>query len=350
MSKYDKFFNSDKTLEESISPEEAVAAIAVVTAAADSSLEEVDADLLTDILWGLEVYEEYSDDELLEILDNVIAIAEEDGIGALFNTAKDSLTDDLLLDAYAAGVSVLVDEDELRIPRGKTTLLKKLQEALGIDDEEAKEVIDEVIAAFEEVEDEDFVEDEDETGLEEDSNPNLYESPSGNFIVPIPVDAQQGGRIQAQEGLVNFSDDFGTLLRIDYFPISSKQTEEIDSVGQEEYLRSLLLNKYVPQTIVANLPDAQIKYTEYLEDILEGAYFVFVDMPEGSTITKTGNNGNATKLNAYRGLLAFVYGNFLYVVSGQRSFFNGEKPDSLEEEAEGIKLNLLNFVHTIEFT
>lgn len=253
MGKYDKFFNSNKKSEESLSPEEAIAAIAVVIAAADSSLEEVDPEFLADILWGLvEIYEEYSDDELLETLDKVIVIAEENGVGVLFNTAKDSLTDDLVLDAYAAGISVLIDEDELRIPKGKTTLLKKFQEALEINDEEAKEVIDEVIASFEEVEDEDFAEDEDETELEEDSNPNVYESPSGNFIVLIPVDIRQGGRIQTQEGLVNFSDDSGKLLRIDYFPISSKQTEEIDSVGQEEYLRSLILNKYVPQTIVAN--------------------------------------------------------------------------------------------------
>jgi hypothetical protein len=350
MGKYDKIFSSGKTSKQSLSPQEAVAAIAVVTAGADSSLEEVDAEFLADTLWGLEVFEEYSDDELLETLDKVIAIAEEDGLGALYNAANNALTEDLLLDAYAAGVSVLVDEDEVRIPKGKTALLKKLQEALRIDDEEAKEIVDEVIAAFEEVEDEDFAEDEDETLLQEGSSANVYDSPSGNFTVLIPVDVQQGGRVQTQEGLVNFSDDYGTLLRIDYSPISSQQAEEIDSVGQEEYLRSLLLNKYVPQTIVANLPDAQIKHTEYLEDALEGAYFVLVDMPEGSKISKTGNNGTATKLNAYRGLLSFIYGDFLYVVSHQRSFLDGEKPGSIEEEAEGIKQNVLNFVDTIEFT
>lgn len=350
MGKYDKFFNSKKTLEESISPEEAVAAIAVVTAAADSSLEELDPDFLADILWGLEIFEEYSDDELLETLDKVVAIAEESQIGALFNAAKKSLTDDLILDAYAAGVSVLVDEEEVRIPKGKTTLLKKLQEALQINDEDAKEVIDEVIAAFEEIEDEDFLEDEDETGLDEDLNPNVYESPSGNFIVLIPVDSEQGGRIETQENAVSFSDDSGRLLRIDYFPISSKQTQEMDSVGHQEYLRSFLLSKYVPQTIVANLPDAQVKHTEYLEDVLEGAYFVLVHMPQGSTVTKTGNNGTATKLNAHRGVLAFSYGDLLYIVSSQQSFLDGEKPGSLEEEAEAIKQNVLSFVDTIEFT
>lgn len=350
MGKYDKIFNSNKTSKETLSSEEAVAAIGVVTAAADSSLEEVDPDFLADILWGLEVFEEYSDDELLEMLDKLIAIAEEDGVGALFTTANNVLSGDLVLDAFAAGVSVLVDEDDVRIPKGKNNLLKKLQEALEIEDDEAKEVIDEVIAAFEEVEEEEFGENEDEIGLEESPNLSVYESPAGNFTVPIPVDSHSGGRVQTQEGVVSFSDDSGILLRIDYYPLSSEQAEQMESVGAEEYLRSQLLNKYVPQAIVANVTDAQVKHSEYLEDTLDGAYFVLVDMPEGSTISKTGNNGTASRLDAYRGLLGFIIGDFVYIVSTQRSFFNGESPSSIKNEVKGIKQSILNFVDTIEFT
>jgi len=61
MGKYDKFFTSKKTLKESLTPEEAVAAIALITTAADSSLEDVDIEFLVDILWGFEIFEEYSD-------------------------------------------------------------------------------------------------------------------------------------------------------------------------------------------------------------------------------------------------------------------------------------------------
>lgn len=356
MGKYDKIFNSTKTTKEKLTAQEAVAAIGVVTSAADSSLEEVDADYIADILWEfLEVFEEYSDDQMLELLDKLIAIAEEDGVGALFNAAKGSLSEDLTLDAYAAGVSLLVDEEEMMIPKGKMNLLKKLQEALGIEDDEAKEVADEVIAAFEDVEeeleDEEFLDDDDdEPEFEEGSEPQVYESPGKNFVVPIPVDIQRGGMIQAQEGLVSFSDDFGTLLRIDYFRLTSQQKKELESVGHEEYLRSLLLEQYVPQGIVANLPEAQVKHTKYIEDALDGAYFVLVDMPEGSNISKTGNNGTASRLDAYRGLLGFTSGNFLYIVSSQRSFFDGETPGSIEEESERIEDSILNFVDTIEFT
>jgi len=348
MGKYDKIFSSEKSLEESLSPEEGIAAIAVVTAVADSSLEDVDVELLADVLWGFEVFEEYSDDDLLEMVDRLLVIAEDEGLGALFNTANESLAEDLVRDAYAAGVSVLVDEEELQIPKGKMTLLKKLQEALEIKDEEAKEIMDEVIAAFEEAEDE-FAEDDDETVLQESDDLEVYESPLGNFIVPIPVDPQHGGRIQTQEGVVGFSDDFGTLLRIDYYPIPTEQEEDQHSAGQEEYLRSILLNKYIPQAIVTNLPGASVEYTEYLEDAMAGAYFALVNMPEGSTISKTGNNGTASRLDAYRGMIAFTEGDYLYIVSSQRSFFEGDATSSPSAEAEGIKQKILEFVDTIEF-
>ncbi|MEH1887168.1 hypothetical protein [Nostoc sp.] len=350
MTKYDKVFNSPKTSEESLSPEEAVAAIATVTAIADSVIEDVDAESLAGILWEFEVFEEYSEDEIAEIVDRLLAIAEAEGIGPLFNTAKVSLSDELVLDGFAAGVIVLLD-DELAIAKPKQAYLKKLQAALELEDEEAEEIIKEVIAAFKEAEEEEEYadDDEDETVVIEDFSEQTYQSPLGNFTVPIPVDPQQGGRIQSQEGVVGFSDDIGTLLRIDYYPFPLEQLEELESVGQEEYLQTILVDKYVPQAIFANVPDASVEYTEYLENTLRGAYYVLIDMPKGSTISKQENNGTAIRLDAYRGLLTFISGEFLYIVSSQHSFLDGETPDSLEEEAEDIKESILEFVETIEF-
>ncbi|MBE8992380.1 MULTISPECIES: hypothetical protein [unclassified Nostoc] len=349
MTKYDKVFNSPKTSEESLSPEEAVAAIATVTAIADSMIEDVDAESLAGILWEFEVFEEYSEDEIAEIVDRLLAIAEEEGIGPLFNAAKVSLSEELVLDGFAAGVIVLLD-DELAIAKPKQAYLKKLQAALDLEDEEAEEIIKEVIAAFKEAEEEEYADDDDdETVVIEDFSEQTYQSPLGNFTVPIPVDPQQGGRIQSQEGVVGFSDDIGTLLRIDYYPFPLEQLEELESVGQEEYLQTILVDKYVPQAIFANVPDASVEYTEYLEDTLRGAYYVLIDMPKGSTISKQENNGTAIRLDAYRGLLTFISGEFLYIVSSQHSFLDGETPDSLEEEAEDIKESILEFVETIEF-
>ncbi|BAY11045.1 hypothetical protein [Calothrix sp. NIES-2098] len=348
MTKYSKIFDSKQTTEESLSPEEAVAAIAVITAIADSSIEEVDAEALATVLWDFEVFEEYSEEEITDIVQRLLEIAQEDGLGALFNTASQALSDDIVLDAYAAGAIVLIDE-ELEIPQQKQPYLKELQQALDLEDEEAEEIIQEVIAAFEEGENLEFLDDEVEIALVEDYGDEVYESPSENFTVPIPVTAEQGGRIQSQEGVVGFSDDFGTLLRIDYYPIPAEHEEEMEAVGQEEYLQTILVDRYVPQAIFANVPNAEIKYAEYLEDTLAGSYYVLVDMPKGSTISKQENNGAATRLDAYRGLLTFIKGDFLYIVSNQRSFFNGETPGAVEEESKIIKDKILEFVASIRF-
>ncbi|MBE9004367.1 hypothetical protein IQ259_04810 [Fortiea sp. LEGE XX443] len=350
MTKYDKVFNSQKTLEESLTPEEAVAAIAVVTAIADSSAEEVDPEGLAGILWEFEVFEEYSEDEIIEIVDRLIGIAEEKGLSPLFNTANESLTEDLVLDGFAAGVVALLDDEELIIPNQKQPFLKQLQEALELEDEEADEIVKEIIAAFQAAGNEEYLDDEDDTITVEEYTEDIYESPLGNFTVPIPVDPEQGGKIQTQEGVVGFSDDFGTLLRIDYYPVPPEQLAELESQGQEEYLQSIVVEKYVPQAIFANVADAQVKYSEYLEDMFEGAYYALVDMPKGSTMSQQENNGTSTRLDAYRGLLAFINGEFLYIVSNQRSFLNGEIPNDIAEEAEYIKDNILSFVETIEFS
>lgn len=349
MTKYAKIFNSSQISEESLSPEEAVAAIAIVSAIAHASVEEIDVETLTDNLWGFEVFEDYSEDEIAEIVDKLLYIAEEDGIGSLFNLANESLSDDLVLDAFAAAVIVVIDEEELVIPTAKQPYLQQLQAALELEDEETQEIIQEVIAALEEAENEEYLDDEYET-LEKDYGDDVYESPSGNFSVPVPVNPEQGGKVFSQEGVVSFSDDFGIFLRIDYYPIPSDQLEELESIGQEEYLQSLIVNKYIPQAIFSNVPNAEVKYTEYLADTIDGSYFVLIHMPHGSTISQSENNGTTSRLDAYRGILAFMNTNYLYIVSSQHSFFNNEIPASLEDEAKEIQESILDFVETIEFS
>ncbi|WP_413171208.1 hypothetical protein [Anabaena azotica] len=348
MTKYDKIFNSAETSEESLSPEEAVAAIAVITAIVDSSIEDLDVESLADILWEFEVFDEYSAEEMLEIVDRLVAIAKHEGLGALFNTANASLSDEIVLDGFAAGVIMLLDDENLTIPTQKQPYIKQLQQALELEDIEAEEIIKEVIAAIEETEEE-YAPQEHETVILDEFGQQVYQSPLGNFVVPIPVTPEQGGRIQSQEGIVGFSDDVGTLLRIDYYPLPPEYLEEIESQGQEKYLHSILIEKYLPQAIFANVQGAEIKYTEYLQDTLKGYYYVLVDMPKGSTISKQENNGNAIRLDAYRGLLAFINGDFLYIVSSQRTFFNGDIPGSILDEAEDIKQNILEFVETMDF-
>jgi hypothetical protein len=86
-----------------------------------------------------------------------------------------------------------------------------------------------------------------------------------------------------------------------------------------------------------------------LQDSLEKYYYVLVDMPKGSTISKQESNGNGMRLDAYRGLFSFINNECLYIVSSQRSFLNGELPGSVKEETAKMKRTILDFVSTIEF-
>lgn len=170
MSNYDQIFETTTTTEESLSAEEAVAAIALATAIADASIDEIDVEDLAGILWDFEVFAEYSEDDILETVDRLLAIAEQEGVGTLLNSAAQSIPEEMVWDGFATAVFILLDEDELIIPAQKQPYLKKLQAALKLGEEDAQEIIEEVIAAILEADDDEYLDDEDDRVTMGDSN------------------------------------------------------------------------------------------------------------------------------------------------------------------------------------
>jgi len=267
---------------------------------------------------------------------------------SLFNAANAAISEEVVLDGFAAGVIMLLDAEDLIIPADKKTYLKQLQIALELENEEAEEIIEEVIAAVQEGDDGEYLDEEFESIIFNESGEQFYQSPLGNFTVPIPLDSEQGGKIQTDEGMVSFSDDLGTLLRIDYYPLSLEEIKEIKTQGYEAYLHEVIINEYVPQTIISNVPNAEVRHREYWQEPLKRYYYVVLNIP-GATISQQETNGHGIKLDTYRGLLSFVNSECLYIVSSQRSLLNGETLGSVKEEAEKMKQTILNFVKTIEF-
>ncbi|MDB9536996.1 tellurite resistance TerB family protein [Dolichospermum planctonicum CS-1226] len=347
MTKYDYIFKSKEKIAASLNPEEAVVAIAVITTAVDLGIEDINGEIIADILWEFEIFDEYSEEQMLETVDTLIELAEDAGLGSLFNAANAAISEEVVLDGFAAGVIMLLDAEDLIIPADKKTYLKQLQIALELENEEAEEIIQEVIAAVQAGDEEEYDE-EFESIIFNESGEQFYQSPLGNFTVPIPLDSEQGGKIQTEEGMVSFSDDVGTFLRIDYYPLSLEQIKEIRTQGDETYLHEVIVNEYVPQEIISNVPNAEVRHREYWQDPLKRYYYVLVNIP-GATISQQETNGHGIKLDAYRGLLSFVNSECLYIVSSQRSLLNGETLGSVKEEAEKIKQTILKFVETIEF-
>lgn len=334
MGKFDKIFNSEDKSEASFTPEESVAAVALVAAEVNSP--DADADILESILWDSEIFAEYSEDNMSAMFHKLAGIIAQDGLGALFNTAWESMPDELVLDTFAITAALFVADGE--ISQKHLAFLQEFQQVLGVENEEAEEIIEDVVAAYSEVEAEE---------PDVDLDGPLYVSPEGNFSVPIPVDEQRGGRIDEEEGCVTFSDDFGVLLKIDYFPITGELEAEIESVGEEAYLKSFL-NNFIDEAILPKFVNSKLLHTEYLED--EEAYFAVVDLPGGATLSVQENDGPVTRLDAYRGLMAFIADDFCYTVSCQRIYQNKEELGSLESEVEGIMNKIFEFIETVEFS
>jgi hypothetical protein len=152
MPKYDSIFNSEEYTEEPLNEAEGLASIVLIAALADNPKELVAPDLFLDILADFDLYAEYSEEDLLSMVDRLTAIAVDQGLGALFNAADEAIPDDLVPDAYAAAVLAKMNLDTGEILAGAQVFLKELQAVMDIDDEEAAEVMAEVQKSFESVE------------------------------------------------------------------------------------------------------------------------------------------------------------------------------------------------------
>jgi hypothetical protein len=152
MPKYDNIFNAEEYTEEPLNEAEGLASIVLIAALADNLQELVAPDLFLDILADFDLYAEYSDEDLLSMVDRLTAIATDQGLGALFNAADEAIPDDLVPDAYAAAILTKMDPDTGEIPANAQVFLKELQAVMDIDDEEAAEVAAEVKKGFESVE------------------------------------------------------------------------------------------------------------------------------------------------------------------------------------------------------
>ncbi len=148
MGKYDDIFNTKDTAKETLAPEESVAALAMVAAFADIESSDVQTEAFATILSRIEFFDSYDEDDLAEIIDKILGIFDQKGIGALYNTAMKYLSEDLPETAFAAAIAMIIVDGE--IPDEKNEFVSKLQEALDISNQEAAEIIEDILENLEE--------------------------------------------------------------------------------------------------------------------------------------------------------------------------------------------------------
>lgn len=143
MGKYDHVFGAEGESEQTLSPEEAVAAIAVVTIFADGQPSDEENQVLTEIINSLEIFDSYAVEDFQKMFDKITGILNQEGIGVLFNTAVDSLSDDLIEIAFEVAVDIILSDESA--DEAEETFLDDLAEALGLPEEIAQEIIDDMI-------------------------------------------------------------------------------------------------------------------------------------------------------------------------------------------------------------
>jgi hypothetical protein len=168
MGKFDFVFDTEDTITLPLAPEEAVAAIATVTQMAISN-NQLDIERAASILLAFNLFQEYSEEEVSRLVNRLANIAVKDGLGAVFNQAYDCLPYEQVADAFAASFMMIVVGVEGELSDRDIELIFELQEALGLEDEEADKILDEVFAQL-------AVEGEEEDG-EEGEKEDVHSAP-----------------------------------------------------------------------------------------------------------------------------------------------------------------------------
>ena len=181
---------------------------------------------------------------------------------------------------------------------------------------------------------------------------NIYTPSSNNYTVPIPVSAGLGGRIQDSTNMVIFIDDFGSLFRIETWVLSNEDMQITHSLDRQKYLGTMLKAFYLPSTILRAIPSATIAHQEWHPEFHGGTLYTEVTMPGGSINSVSVNGAPPVKEDTARGLLLFVEGNSLCIVSTALSCIKKSDESAMERENRTRPLlhqTTVDFAMTIAF-
>jgi len=148
VAKYQEIFEVEITSKQNLSPVEAVAAIVMVAVYANGQPSEEENEDAINIILTQDIFDSYSVDDFQEMINKITKLLNDQGIGVLFRTAVESITDDLGEIAFqAVAEMMLVDQ---KIDDDEKSFLFQLAEALDISEDVAEDMIDELIDEEEE--------------------------------------------------------------------------------------------------------------------------------------------------------------------------------------------------------
>lgn len=175
-----------------------------------------------------------------------------------------------------------------------------------------------------------------------------YVAPDGMFSVPLPqrIAGERTDEFFVKEAFtVAFSDDFGSLFRIDGVSVSLAEFRQTDD--REKALAAFFDSASLSAFKQAS-PSAAAAREQYLPEVFGGALLYRVEIPGGSTLQIEENGGPPHRMDSTRAVLLFVQAGKVVQVSTQAV----ELPGSLrttEEAWQAARDSALRFAKSIRF-
>ena len=188
-----------------------------------------------------------------------------------------------------------------------------------------------------------------------------YESKLGNFTCTVPDLLRPGEKMVEKNGpdwtFVSFTDDWGTLLRIESWAISPEAHALLAQPSRDPHdiLQTLFHKEIMPKELLAASKDTAVLESHFVNTAAGTAFFVVVNIPQGSTWTASRNGGPYQHDDSLRGLMIFRQHDYLYLVMDQECAITtadrpvGFPPLSIDRRIQMRLDNLQKTVATMTF-
>lgn len=139
MGLFDAVLSTESQIQAALNPEEAFAVIILVATASDGYLSVEQANSITSVLSRTKLFKSYPHEMINRLFDKILGILQGDSFNALFNAAKDSLSQDLREAAFAVATDLVLAEGI--VAEEEKNFLNDLYQALGVSSEIAIQIV-----------------------------------------------------------------------------------------------------------------------------------------------------------------------------------------------------------------
>ncbi|OUL32276.1 Tellurite resistance protein TerB [Nostoc sp. T09] len=143
MGSLDTVLGTNSQAQATLSPAEAFAALTLAATSVDGYLSDDEARCISSVLSRLKLFRNYTNDLITRLLEKILSILRQDGLNVLFNTAKESLTQDLREAAFAVATDLLLSKG--MVTDEETNFLNDLYQALEIPRDLAIQIVQVIV-------------------------------------------------------------------------------------------------------------------------------------------------------------------------------------------------------------